>query len=170
MKRCSETWFRDPELLSGRITTTVTDYYNVYMCVYILSAVLCSVGRVWLFLSLWTVALQAPVSMGFSRQEYWSWLPFPPPGDLPDPGISTFLKKWSSHVWVVILFSCHRWHPGLAIKILYSCTILYRVHKLQQLEQDTCMWHCMPDTWTNHVIGHRYTGLHLWKFATWIRM
>ena len=35
----------------------------------------------------WTVALQAPVSMGFSRQEYWSGLPFPPPGDLPDPEI-----------------------------------------------------------------------------------
>ena len=36
---------------------------------------------------LWTVALQAPLSMGFSRQEYWSGLPFPSPGDLPDPGI-----------------------------------------------------------------------------------
>ena len=35
----------------------------------------------------WTVALQAPLSMGFSRQEYWSGLPFPSPGDLPDPGI-----------------------------------------------------------------------------------
>ena len=35
----------------------------------------------------WTVAHQAPLSMGFSRQEYWSGLPFPPPGDLPDPGI-----------------------------------------------------------------------------------
>ena len=34
-----------------------------------------------------TVALQAPLSMGFSRQEYWSGLPFPSPGDLPDPGI-----------------------------------------------------------------------------------
>ena len=34
-----------------------------------------------------TVALQAPPSMGFSRQEYWSGLPFPSPGDLPDPGI-----------------------------------------------------------------------------------
>ena len=40
-----------------------------------------------LFVSLWTVAHQAPQSMGFSRQEYWSGLPFPPPGDLPDPGI-----------------------------------------------------------------------------------
>ena len=37
--------------------------------------------------SLWTVAHQAPPSMGFSRQEYWSGLPFPSPGNLPDPGI-----------------------------------------------------------------------------------
>ena len=36
---------------------------------------------------LWTVARQAPLPMGFSRQEYWSGLPCPPPGDLPDPGI-----------------------------------------------------------------------------------
>ena len=35
----------------------------------------------------WTVAHQAPLSMGFLRQEYWSGLPFPPPGDLPQPGI-----------------------------------------------------------------------------------
>ena len=35
----------------------------------------------------WLVACQAPLSMGFSRQEYWSGLPFPSPGDLPDPGI-----------------------------------------------------------------------------------
>ena len=35
----------------------------------------------------WTVACQAPLSTGFSRQEYWSGLPFPSPGDLPDPGI-----------------------------------------------------------------------------------
>ena len=36
----------------------------------------------------WTAAHQAPLSMGFSRQEYWSGLPRPPPGDLPDPGIT----------------------------------------------------------------------------------
>ena len=35
----------------------------------------------------WTVACQAPLSMGFSRQEYWSGLPLPSPGDLPNPGI-----------------------------------------------------------------------------------
>ena len=46
-----------------------------------------SLGRVRLFATLWTVALQAPLFMGFSRQEYWSGLSFPSPGDLPNPGI-----------------------------------------------------------------------------------
>ena len=40
-----------------------------------------------LFMTLQTVARQAPLSVGFSRQEYWSGWPCPPPGDLPDPGI-----------------------------------------------------------------------------------
>ena len=40
-----------------------------------------------LFVTPWTVAYQAPLSMGFSRQVYWSGLPFPSPGDLPNPGI-----------------------------------------------------------------------------------
>ena len=46
-----------------------------------------SLSRVQLFVTLWTVALQAPPFMGFSKQEYWSGLLFPSPGDLPDPGI-----------------------------------------------------------------------------------
>ena len=46
-----------------------------------------SLSRVRLFATPWTVAHQAPLSMGFSRQEYWSELPFPSPEDLPDPGI-----------------------------------------------------------------------------------
>ena len=46
-----------------------------------------SLGRVRLFATPWTVAYQAPLSMGFSKQECWSGLPFPSPGDLPDPGI-----------------------------------------------------------------------------------
>ena len=46
-----------------------------------------SLSRVRLFVTPWTVARQAPPSMGFSRQEYWSGLPCPPPEDLPDPEI-----------------------------------------------------------------------------------
>ena len=48
-----------------------------------------SLSHVRLFATPWTVAHQAPPSMGFSRQEYWSGLPFPSPGDLPDPGIES---------------------------------------------------------------------------------
>ena len=46
-----------------------------------------SLSHVQLFVTPWTVAYQLPPSMRFSRQEYWSGLPFPSPGDLPDPGI-----------------------------------------------------------------------------------
>ena len=46
-----------------------------------------SLSRVRLLATPWTVSHQAPPSMGFSRQEYWSGLPFPSPGDLPNPGI-----------------------------------------------------------------------------------
>ena len=51
--------------------------------------VLSCFSRVWLFATLWPIALQVPLSRGFSRQKYWSGLPFPPPGDLPDPGIES---------------------------------------------------------------------------------
>ena len=57
-----------------------------------------SLSRVWLFATLWTVAYQAPQSMEFFRQEYWSELPFPSPGDLDDPGIETascaLIDRW----------------------------------------------------------------------------
>ena len=46
-----------------------------------------SLSHVQLFATPWTVARQAPLSMGFSRHEYWSGLPFSPPGDCFDPGI-----------------------------------------------------------------------------------
>ena len=48
---------------------------------------ICSVAQLCSIVTLWTVACQAPLSMGFSRQEYWSVLSFPSLGDLPDPGI-----------------------------------------------------------------------------------
>ena len=56
-------------------------------------------SRVRLFATLWPVALQAALSVGFSRQEYWNGLPFPPHGNLPDPGIeptSLHLLHWQA--------------------------------------------------------------------------
>ena len=57
---------------------------NVCVCVF-----MCLLSSVWLFPTSWTVAHQAPLSMGFPRQEYWSGFPFLPPGDLPNAGIES---------------------------------------------------------------------------------
>ena len=54
-----------------------------FMCVPVVSCF----SHVQLFTILWTVAYQAPLSVGFSKQEYWSGLPCPPLGDIPDPGM-----------------------------------------------------------------------------------
>ena len=66
--------------LPWRLSTQCCGYVNSDKVV--LVAKLCPT-----LLTPWAVACQAPLSMGFSRQEYWSGLPFPSPGDLPDPGI-----------------------------------------------------------------------------------
>ena len=60
-----------------------------------------SLSCVRLFATPWTIAYQAPQSMEFSRQEYWSGLPFPSPGDLPDPGI----EPGSPTLWADALLS-----------------------------------------------------------------
>ena len=56
-----------------------TLYINIYVCAQ-------SLHCVQLFATPWTTVCQVPLSMGFSREEYWSGLPFPPPRDLPNPG------------------------------------------------------------------------------------
>ena len=64
----------------------------IFTCVCVLSHFSC----VWLFATLWTVAGQAPLSLRFPRQEYWSGLPWPPPGDLPNPGTELVSLQFSS--------------------------------------------------------------------------
>ena len=59
------------------------------------------------FATPWTVALQAPLSMGFSRQEYWTGLPCPSPGDLPDPG----MEPGSSHCRWILYYLSHQGSP-----------------------------------------------------------
>ena len=83
-------------------------------------------SRVQLCATLWTVACQAPSSMGFSRQGYWNELPFPSPGDLLDPGI----KPSSLNLRLLCLTCIGRlvsatweapFHKSLASKIFPSC-------------------------------------------------
>ena len=50
----------------------------------------------------WAIASQAPLSLGFSRQEYWSGLPFPPPGDLPHPGIKPMFPALAGGFFITV--------------------------------------------------------------------
>ena len=81
---------------------------------------------VWLFAPPWTVNHQAPLSVEFSRQEYWSGLPFPPPGDAPRPGIE--LTSRVSCIVRQILYHCTTWKDCqslLAIKAVTSWCCLF---------------------------------------------
>ena len=69
-------------MLLGRLSVLVT-FCDVRMCVCVCVCVCARMlSCVWLFITPWTVAHQVPLSTEFSRQEYWSELPFPTPGDL----------------------------------------------------------------------------------------
>ena len=80
-----------------------------------------SLGSVRLFVTPRNVAHQAPLSMGFSRQEYWSELPFPPPGDLPNPGIEPRSPTQVSHIADGFFTSwatreAHNWERNMEVK------------------------------------------------------
>ena len=70
----------------------------VCVCLCVCVRVLSRFSRVLLFVTWWTVTYQAPLSLGFSRQEYWSGLPCPPPGNLPNPRIKpdSCLLRWQA--------------------------------------------------------------------------
>ena len=76
----------------------------------------CMLSRVWFFVTLWTVVHQAPRSMGFSRQEYWRKLPFPPPGDLPNPGIEPCILRLLR--WGVNYLTWATWEARLTTSTL----------------------------------------------------
>ena len=76
------------------------------------SVLLCVHAQTCLFATPWTVARQAPWSMGFSRQEYWSGLPCSPPGDLPDPGIEPISPALQADSLLLSHWGNGDVHPG----------------------------------------------------------
>ena len=72
-----------------------------------------------------TIAHQAPLSMGFPRQEHWSGLPFPSPGDLPDPGIEPVSPAWRAYS----LPLSHRESPFLSV--IYLETVVMFENQIQ---------------------------------------
>ena len=92
-----------------------------------------SISRVWLFVTPWTVAHQAPPSMGFSRQEYWSWLPFPSPRDFPETGIeprSPALQADTLTSEPLLLFLSIGWNKTLNLSVLQVPLLRTRVNDL----------------------------------------
>ena len=87
----------------------------------------CVLSCVWFFAVPWTVACQAPASMdfcGFPRQEYWSGLPFPPPGDLPDPGIKPGSPVSPAVAGRFPYHQCHLGSPSCADLVPQICKML----------------------------------------------
>ena len=94
------------------------------------ACVLSCFSCIWLFVHLRTVAQQAPLSMGFSRQEYWSELPGPSPGYLPDPGIEYASLK-SPELAGGFFTTSATWEAGViqigcCRKVLTKCNMLRR--------------------------------------------
>ena len=117
----------------------------VYVCVCI--CLLSLFSRVWLFVTLWnlwTAACLAPLSMGFSRQEYWGGLPYPPPGDLPNPRIkATFL---TSPALAGRFFTTSATWEAIYIYIYISPTVLTFFFFLFALQWFPLL--CFPASWT----------------------
>ena len=86
-KKVGDHWFKCFKETFKSANYARSIYLAVCVCVYLCYAVLSCFSCVQLLLTLWTAALQAPLTMDFSRQEYCSELPCPPPGRLLDPGI-----------------------------------------------------------------------------------
>ena len=106
-----------------------------------------------LFATPWTVAHQTPLSMGFSRQEYWSGLPFPSSGDLPDPGMeSTSLMSLALARWV--LYHYVTWE-ALVVTQLYG---VFRVSGTYPTRsptwRPTVLWTNKWIQWPVRVSGH----------------
>ena len=89
-------------------------------------AVVQSLSHVWFFGTAWTVARQSLLSMGFFRQEYWSGLPFPHPGDLPKPGIALAFPASSCIGRRILLPPSHLGSP------IVTCHCWQKVHQKPQ--------------------------------------
>ena len=127
-----------------------------------------SFSHVQLFVTPWTVAHQDPLSMGFSRQEYWSGLPFPSPGDLPDPGIEPRSPTLQSDA----LTSEPPGKPRKAMTNLNSIlkirdiTLVTKVHPIKAIVFLVVMYECESHIWMWE-LGHKESwALKNWCFQT----
>ena len=88
--------------------------------------VVSSFSHVWLFVTLWIITCQAPLSIGFSRQEYWSGLPCPSPGNLPNPGIE-LMSLMSLRLASSVFTTSTTWDT-LLIENEYTVSCIFKLH------------------------------------------
>ena len=127
---------------------------SVYFC-FANACVLSCFSHVWLFATLWAAARQAPLSMGFSGQEYWSGLPCSSPGDLLDPGIEPLspmapelqvdslpLSHWgSSRLSKSYIDSFFTFHLYMLIYLFFSFWFLKTFEFEIPVVLSQCLWH-----------------------------
>ena len=124
----------------------------------------------WLFVTLWTVAHQAPLSMEFSM-EYWSGLPFPTPGDLPDPGIEPTCVTSPALAGCFFTTSATWEAPTQLDSILKSraITLLTKVHLVKAMVFPAVMYRCA--SWTIKKVEHqRIDAFELWCWRRLFRV
>ena len=123
---------------------------------------MCVLSCVQLFATPWTVARQASQFMGFSRQEYWSGLPLPPPGDLPDPGTEAMSPALAGGLFTteppgkphsVLKFSCFKvllkiLHPAKPSWILLEHSWKMKAHTYEKVK--SCIYICH---WAGQICG-----------------
>ena len=110
----------------------------------------CVLSHAWFFVTPWTVVGQAPLSIRFSRQEYWSGLPFPPPGALPDPGTKPVSPAFPALIdW---FFTTEppgkpKWNPTEGIYVYVHmyifANICWIIEKAREFQKNICL--CFTD-------------------------
>ena len=147
------------------------------------ACVLSCFSCVWMCATPWTATCQAPLTMGFSRQEYWSGVPCPPPGDFPNLGIEPMSPMspalaggffTTSTTWE----ACHSWDHSLIIwgnriVTLQTCGIY---HFNWIITPQHLVWHhtplmwCMKDTILTYYAFQKTFNLRTWLVVQWLRI
>ena len=109
----------------GKVIFRTSDSISQEQC-YVTACMLNHFSHVWMFATLWTVAHQAPLSMRFSRQEYWSGLPCPLPEDLPDPGTEPRSLMFPAMAAVSLLLALLRYYSSTK-NVIYSYFIPFYI-------------------------------------------
>ena len=128
------------QMLKGNWVWSIQDPLDYFCKSSVHSCMLRRFSRVQLFATLWTIALQAPLSMEFSRQEYCSGLPCPPPGDLPNPGIE--LASLPSPALAGRFFTA-----SATWEVHSSVSITSFKKMLLWLKMTECYWKCRSAFW-----------------------